>query len=180
MDVPHWPHLVKRAARENWLLKLICSVAAAWLIYDELRIFFINRPTSNSDEITRIGSEIFPNILICPMVPLDMPKLASKGYLHYFGYYLGLDLPQTTFIGWGGVDQEEPTALLDSLSMMNEAQWATATLDAFFFTSGDYSKIQTQLQVVTKVLPKVQLAPSLHLCVCFGIFLGIDATVRTR
>ena len=152
MQVLHWPHLIKRAFRENWLLKLICSLVAAWFIYDELRIFFIDRPTSNSDEITRIGSEIFPDILICPILPLDLAQLATRGYLHYFGYYLGLDLPQTTFIGWGGVGQEEPTALLDALSMMDEEQWANFTLDAFFFTSGDYRKIQAQLKVGTKVL----------------------------
>jgi hypothetical protein len=153
MEFPSWPSCLDRAHRENWLLKLLCSIVAAWFIYDELNIFFVDRPMSNSDEITHIGAEILPDISVCPVPPLDIPQLQSQGYLHYFGYYLGLDLQQTTFLGWGGLHQQEPVALLNTLSTMKEEHWTNYTLDAYFFTSGDYRKIQAQVEV-----PKVCLS----------------------
>ena len=153
MALPSWPSCLDRAHRENWVLKLLCSIVAAWLIYDELNIFFVDRPMSNSDEIAHIGAEIFPDISVCPVPPLDISPLQSQGYLHYFGYYLGLDLQQTTFLGWGGLEEEEPVALLNTLSTMKQEHWTNYTLDAYFFTSGDYRKIQAQVEV-----PKVCLS----------------------
>ena len=158
MELPSWPSCLDRAHRENWLLKLLCSIVAAWFIYDELNIFFVDRPMSNSDEITHIGAEILPDISVCPMPPLDIPQLQSHGYLHYFGYYLGLDLQQTTFLGWGGLHQQEPVALLNTLSTMKEEHWTNYTLDAYFFTSGDYRKIQAQVKL-PKVCPSLVHTP---------------------
>lgn len=148
MKVVHWPALLHQVSRDHRPIKAICVAISAYFLYHELNLFFIVRPTSNSDEITHLSHHLLPDISICPVPAFDMDQLQSAGYPDIFHYYLGLDSSYLVFQGWGGETGEEPGDLLDTLATVGDTTAANNTWLGYFYTSGEYTYIQAEVKVI--------------------------------
>ena len=84
-----------------------------------------------------------------------MTRMASKGYLSPFYYYLGQDVSTGTFIGWGGRDKEDPLELLENFTTIADnvvtdsegKDWVDGTFYAYAYTSKPYNYLPAQIQV---------------------------------
>ena len=161
----HWSALVAKARRENWPVQAVGIAVSAWLLVDQLYLFLITRPTSNSDEITTMNYAMFPDISVCPVPPYNLTKMEESGYLSVFYYYLGLN-KATTFVGWGGSFNDDAENLLEKLTTVSNTT-KVRTIEgvnytyvgddvfySYFYTSGDYRYFPAEVQVVLLPSPR--------------------------
>ena len=71
-----------------YIFKGIAIACSLYLLYSELCVFFLEKPTSTSIENTQI-QESFPKIFICPVVGVDQTELYANGYLLPWDYFYG-------------------------------------------------------------------------------------------
>ena len=87
-----------------------------------------------------------------------MTRMANKGYLSPFYYYLGQDVSTGTFIGWGGRDKEDPLELLENFTTIADnvvtdsegKDWVDGTFYAYAYTSKPYKYLPAQIQVMPR------------------------------
>ena len=83
------------------VLKLIFTSLTVVLLYDELLIFFIERPTMASIAKTALKPTNFPGIYICARSGFNQTELSKLGYEHGYKYSRGFPNDKH-FIGWSG------------------------------------------------------------------------------
>ena len=66
-------------------LALLCTL---YILYQEFRLFFIEKPTSTSLEKIKL-SETFPKIAICPVIGLNITQFYAHGYNYEYAYFTG-------------------------------------------------------------------------------------------
>ena len=98
---------------------LICSLLTIAMVCQELYTFAIERPTSVSTEEGSLGSDDFPELVICSEPGLDLKAVDKYGYLrdtYYRGSHDG-----RKFVGWNGVKNEKPAKdiLEEALTIKN-------------------------------------------------------------
>ena len=71
------------------ILKILFTILATYLIYDELTVFFIKRPTYTSTEKRKMNAQDFPEIILCPEPSIDINSVKSRGYFNTVGYFRG-------------------------------------------------------------------------------------------
>ena len=89
------------------ILKILFTILATYLIYDELTVFFIERPTYTSTEKRKMNTEDFPEIILCPEPSIDINAVTARGYQNTVGYFKGrYNDSDLQLIGWGGNTSE--------------------------------------------------------------------------
>ena len=100
------------------LLKLIFTLLTVVLLYDELLIFFIERPTMASIAKTALKPTNFPSIYICARSGFNQTELSILGYEHGYKYTRGFPNDKH-FIGWTGnqsdLSQEEVAVKISTI-----------------------------------------------------------------
>ena len=91
----------KVICRDFRLLKLCFVVMTTYLLYEELLVFFIRRPTVTSFTEEELTSASFPEIIICSNNGFSQKWLNIYGYADSFQYKKGLPKDKS-FIGWFG------------------------------------------------------------------------------
>ena len=90
------------------LLKLFVSLLTFYLLWDELNVFFFEKPTYSSSTKVDIEPEDFPSITICANPGFDNQELINHGYDQSFKYHIG-DVEGTNKIGWIGNKTDNST-----------------------------------------------------------------------
>ena len=89
------------------ILKILFTILATYLIYDEFKVFLIKRPTYTSTEKRKMNPEDFPEIILCPEPSIDINAVRSRGYLNTVGYFKGrYNSSDLQLISWGGNTSE--------------------------------------------------------------------------
>ena len=83
------------------IIKLVFIVMTSYLLYEELVVFFIKRPTVTSFTEEELTSASFPEIMICSNNGFSPEWLNIYGYDDSFQYRKGLPRDKS-FIGWFG------------------------------------------------------------------------------
>ena len=89
------------------IIKLVFIVMTSYLIYEELNLFFIKRPTVTSFTEEELTPSSFPEIIICSDNGFSQKWLNIYGYDDSFQYKKGLPRDKS-FIGWFG---HQPSSL---------------------------------------------------------------------
>ena len=87
--------------REFGIFKIVFGTLTLFLIYQEILVFLVVRPTSTSIELKMITPDLMPDIIICPQPGFHIPALRKNGYHNSFWYSLGMNTSET-FLGWSG------------------------------------------------------------------------------
>ena len=103
--------------KEYKLLKAIFLLIASYLIFEEVYICFVLKPTFTSSTRRNIKPEDFPEIILCPVPPIDVKAARSRGYDGMDYYYLGLEYfdvmgRQSRSIGWSGYNRSESVKIV--------------------------------------------------------------------
>ena len=109
---------------DNCCLKLFCFLLSLWLLYGELFLFFVEKPTQSSEKKIKIDKISFPAISVCLVDGLDTQYLEGNGYGignvvahdYFVGNFLSFrNITKVPFFGWSGVMDMDP------MEMMNRA-----------------------------------------------------------
>ena len=82
------------------LIKFCFAVITIYLLYDELRIFFIEKPTLSSTTKSRLRPGNYPDIIICPVPGYDQAAIQRLGYES--SYYYSMGRLSSGLTGWFG------------------------------------------------------------------------------
>jgi hypothetical protein len=66
--------------RELGIFKIAFGTLTLFLIYQEMLVFLVVRPTSTSMERRIITPDLTPDIIICTQPGFDIPALRKNGY----------------------------------------------------------------------------------------------------
>ena len=107
-----WAMLKHKCTLSN-LLTLLCTLFTVYLLYAEVKVFLVDRPTSTSFEHKELSPDDFPDITVCikPAFKLD---IAMK-YGYQDNYYYRGSSDGSRFIGWRGIN-----STTDSLEILEE------------------------------------------------------------
>ena len=76
--------------REDYgFLKVIFTFFAAYLIFEELYIYVVLKPTYTTISKREMKPEDFPDIMLCPEPAIDIEAATAKGYEGIDEYYMG-------------------------------------------------------------------------------------------
>ena len=87
------------------VVKLCFMALTSYLLYEELYVFLITKPTLTSVTQTSISTEQFPDVLICPEQAFELNLLNKLGYTRSLYYGLG-QADDSKLIGWLGNQTE--------------------------------------------------------------------------
>ena len=108
--------------KEYRIFNLCFAIFTSYLLIDELKLYFISKPTFTSIVQTKLKPEHFPNILICSYPSYDLEQLQSIGYEHSYDYSSGLS-EEGDLIGWRGNNSEDHIAdITHNLSVIRTLQ----------------------------------------------------------
>ena len=108
--------------KEYRIFNLGFAIFTSYLLIDELKLYFIYKPTFTSIVQTKLKPGHFPNILICPYPSYDLEELQSIGYDHSYDYSSGLS-EEGNLIGWRGNNSEDDlAAITHNLSVIRTLQ----------------------------------------------------------
>ena len=108
--------------KEYRIFNLGFAIFTSYLLFDELKLYFIYKPTFTSSVQTKLTPGHFPNILICPYPSYDLEELQSIGYDHSYDYSSGLS-EEGNLIGWRGNNSEDDlAAITHNLSVIRTLQ----------------------------------------------------------
>lgn len=108
--------------KEYRIFNLGFAIFTSYLLIDELKLYFIYKPTFTSIVQTKLKPGHFPNILICPYPSYDLEELQSIGYDHSYDYSSGLS-EEGNLIGWRGNNTEDDlAAITHNLSVIRTLQ----------------------------------------------------------
>ena len=108
--------------KEYRIFNLCFAIFTSYLLIDELKLYFIYKPTFTSILQTKLKPEHFPNILICSYPSYDLEELQSIGYDHSYDYSSGLS-KEGDLIGWRGNNSDDNiTAITQKLSVLRTVQ----------------------------------------------------------
>ena len=111
------------------LLKLIFTLLTVVLLYDELLIFFIERPTMASIAKTALKPTNFPSIYICASRGFNQTELSKLGYEHGYKYSRGFPNGKQ-FLGWSGnqsdLSQDEVGVKISSIRTTEDCPMVVA------------------------------------------------------
>ena len=97
------------------LVKLCFIVMTTYLLYEELNVFFVKRPTVTSFTEEQLTPTSFPEIIICSNNGFSQKWLNIHGYDDSFQYKKGVPRDKS-FIGWFG--HQPSTSTLDRESFL--------------------------------------------------------------
>lgn len=86
--------------RDYKLVKICFAVITIYLLYDELRIFLIEKPTLSSVTKSRLRPRNYPDIIICPVPGFDQAAIERLGYES--SYYYSMGSIAGGYTGWFG------------------------------------------------------------------------------
>ena len=97
------------------IIKLGFIVMTTYLLYEEMNVFFIKRPTVTSFTEEELSPATFPEIMICSNNGFSQKWLNIYGYDDSFQYRKGLPRDKS-FIGWFG---HQPSTLDREIFLRN-------------------------------------------------------------
>ena len=71
--------------REFGIFKIVFGTLTLFLIYQEILVFLVVRPTSTSIELKMITPDLMPDIIICPQPGFDIPHFVRMDSIIHFG-----------------------------------------------------------------------------------------------
>jgi hypothetical protein len=102
------------------VLRVFLAVCTSLLIFEEMHVFLLQKPTSTHMEIQQMKASLFPETLICQTPGYDIDAIQRNGYRSSFWYTVGQN-NSGHFIGWGGEFKKESTNLIDKLVWLKNA-----------------------------------------------------------
>ena len=75
--------------RDYKIIKISFAIITILLLYDELNIFFIKKPTLSSVSKSQLRPQNFPDIIICPVPGFDQRAIERLGYNSSYSYSMG-------------------------------------------------------------------------------------------
>ena len=106
--------------REDYgFLKVIFTFFSAYLIFEELYIYVVLKPTYTTISKREMKPEDFPDIMLCPEPAIDIEAATAKGYEGIDEYYMGFNV-ELGFdqIGWAGYKSENLTKVSEEISVL--------------------------------------------------------------
>ena len=141
------------------LLKFFFILFTAYLLYGELKLFVIEKPTLTSLEKIDLSAEHFPEILICPRHGYDEEMLERHGYATSFHYSTGVPVDDNRtdliFRGWRGKTLEQNYSVrdvMDAISVMKNASHCP-TVTALFDIEGKYREEELETFLTRQIYP---------------------------
>ena len=105
----------------NWLKFCFCLMTFC-LLYTELQLFFVDRPTLTSTGKVELSPGHFPEILICPKHGYNKAMLDLHGYETSFHYSAGVPANET-FYGWrGNLLNYSVKEVMERISLIKDAR----------------------------------------------------------
>ena len=84
------------------LVKICFIVLTCDLLYEEIHVWLVRKPTLTSVTTSNIRPETFPDILLCPEQAFDLHSLNKIGYKFSFYYGVGYISNDRLKTGWLG------------------------------------------------------------------------------
>ena len=126
------------------ILKFAFIMMTAYLLYEELNLFFTKRPTVTSFTEEELNPSTFPEIMICSNNGFSQKWLNIYGYGDSFQYRKGVPRDKS-FIGWFG---PEPSKLDREIFLRNISRIKTVEdcpqLLANFVINGTFKESFTE------------------------------------
>ena len=97
----------KLIMKEKYACIIACICCTGLLCYEISLEFFVVKPTASSVEEINLAEIKFPDVLVCVRNGFSRKMLKRYGYDNSFEYYVGPD-KFANFIGWSGLNNEEP------------------------------------------------------------------------
>lgn len=98
--------------RDYKIIKVCFTILTMYMLYDELYIFFIIKPTLSSVSKSQLRPHNYPDIIICPVPGFDQNAIARLGYDS--SYYYSMGKLGDGWFGWfgneTGIEHEHTTA----------------------------------------------------------------------
>ena len=119
----------KLCLQQNIWLRLLCLLVSLYLLYEELFLYMVKRPTLVSETKTRLDTQLFPVLSVCLVDGLDLKFLLDQGYEFSNSpaheYFHGNFVPFRNksglpFHGWSG-SGKEGHLYRNSVEMMKRA-----------------------------------------------------------
>ena len=88
--------------RDNRLIKICFIALTSYLLFNEMLVFLVTKPTLTSVTQTSIKPEDFPVFLICPKQGFDLQSLHKLGYPYSTFYGRGIINSTKNQISWVG------------------------------------------------------------------------------
>ena len=88
--------------RDNRLIKICFIALTSYLLFNEMLVFLVTKPTLTSVTQTNIKPEDFPVFLICPKQGFDLQSLHKLGYPYSTFYGRGIINSTKNQISWIG------------------------------------------------------------------------------
>ena len=121
-------------------LRSLCLLLSLYLLYDELCLYFVKRPTLVSETKSRTENQLFPVITVCLLDGVDSAILAKLGYTataspshdYFFGNFMPFrNISDFSFVGWSGDGQHskplelmERAMLVQNTSLVSKARFS--------------------------------------------------------
>ena len=88
--------------RDNRLIKICFIALTSYLLFHEIAVFLVTKPTLTSVTQTNIKPDDFPVVLICPKQGFDLQSLHELGYPYSTFYGRGIINSTKNQISWVG------------------------------------------------------------------------------
>ena len=143
-------------------LKILFTILASYLIFEEFYTFLVVKPTYNTNTKRKMGTEDFPDMILCPDPPIDMAATNSKGYEGVQEYFMGIGpdfFKVLEHMGWIGNKSEDINKVSEDISILKSSWDCPMGNESYFWYQDSKS--------LTFELIELELAKALypnHIC----------------
>ena len=119
---------IKAASAVLWkdhkYLKIIFIFLTGFVLFEEMVVFFIDKPTLTTIIKSGLEPQHFPEILLCPDPALDLSVLLPRGYQDGYHYQIGVTGNDThyEYYRWSGNLSENVEDIVNDVSVLRSEE----------------------------------------------------------
>ena len=163
--------------KDHKYLKIVFILLTGFVLFEELVVFFIDKPTLTTVIKAEMGPENFPQVLVCPDPAADLSILVPRGYQDGYHYQLGITGNDShyDFFLWSGNRSESVEEIAANISILRTEDdcpqmvvwWndndvlgyeeVNTTISRALFPNHRCCKVETSHNIKTKVIKGLEI-----------------------
>ena len=141
--------------KDYGILKIVFFLLCLYVTFEELEVFFFERPTLTSRAKVGLRPEDFPVITLCPDPAINVTAMQNLGYNEILSYQAGVSvLPlKTEGHGWIGKDSESVEEVSGKISILKSPEDCPVHKESRVWTTGTQREEKLRFELTRALLP---------------------------